>query len=369
MLLQNTNSEDCNDGIEVNHENELDPISNPKCVNFDSVLRYTDESLIYAMNWTVRPDHAMRLGVCQCVNTMTNKIKIVEYSEEHKKIVQRCDVKNGFPVSKLIFIPDKDLTYPDLFAVTDDFIKVYKIVDNKSILFECKMRNLRDNRFAGPFTACDWNPIDMNLLAASSIDYTCTIFDIHVVDTVMNDRVVWANRRMQFCAHDKEALDIGFKPDDKNILATCGADGSLRLFDSRDMQQCSVLYENPGKSALVHLQWNPSRPYCLSTFPEDSSDIYLLDVRMPIARLVRLQSSTEVSAFSWNPTDPNLFCTGDEEGNVLIWRDTGACLKANPLEPVFSYKSVDAVSQVRWSPANAKWIASTFNESLELLMV
>ena len=39
--------------------------------------------------------------------------------------------------------------------------------------------------------------------------------------------------RTQLIAHDKEVYDIAFSSGNKDVFATVGADGSLRMFDLR----------------------------------------------------------------------------------------------------------------------------------------
>ena len=69
-----------------------------------------------------------------------------------------------------------------------------------------------------------------NLIGTSSIDTTCTIWDIE-------KKILYT----QLIAHDKEVYDINFAKE-KDIFASVGADGSVRQFDLRDLKHSSVLY-------------------------------------------------------------------------------------------------------------------------------
>jgi WD repeat-containing protein 68 len=89
---------------------------------------------------------------------------------------------------------------------------------------------IQDNDFSAPLTSFDWNPELNNLIGTSSIDTTCTIWDIEKA-TVFT----------QLIAHDKEVYDIHFSKE-RNIFASVGADGSVRQFDIRDLQHSSVQY-------------------------------------------------------------------------------------------------------------------------------
>lgn len=102
---------------------------------------------------------------------------------------------------------------------------------------------VNQNEFSAPLTSFDWNYDSLNLIGTSSIDTTCTIWDIE-------KQAVYT----QLIAHDKEVYDISFSPD-KNLFASVGADGSCRQFDLRLMGGCMTIYELIGT-------WN-TRPCCM----------------------------------------------------------------------------------------------------------
>lgn len=81
-------------------------------------------------------------------------------------------------------------------------------------------------------TSFDWNPNRIEIICASSIDTTCTIWDINQGQSVK-----------QLIAHDKEVYDVSFSPD-PHIFATVGADGTGRQFDIRDLSKSDILYES-----------------------------------------------------------------------------------------------------------------------------
>ena len=86
-------------------------------------------------------------------------------------------------------------------------------------LFFCCLQN-KNSDYCAPLTSFDWNETDPKRLGTSSIDTTCTIWDIErgVVDT-------------QLIAHDKEVYDIAWGG--KGVFASVSADGSVRVFDLR----------------------------------------------------------------------------------------------------------------------------------------
>jgi WD repeat-containing protein 68 len=120
-------------------------------------------------------------------------------------------------------------------------------------------------------------------------------------------------------AHDKEVYAIAFCKD-PNLFASVGADGSVRMFDLRALQRSIIIYETPSFTPLLEypdftsllsfrylfvlfrLQWNKQDPNYLATISLDSSNIIILDQRLPsvpAAELVRHAGT--VNALAWAP--------------------------------------------------------------------
>ena len=88
------------------------------------------------------------------------------------------------------------------------------------------LNNNKNSEYCAPLTSFDWNESEPSLVGTSSIDTTCTIWDLSVPAV-----------KTQLIAHDKEVYDIAFARG-KDIFASVGADGSVRLFDC-------LLYTSP----------------------------------------------------------------------------------------------------------------------------
>lgn len=85
--------------------------------------------------------------------------------------------------------------------------------------------------------------------------------------------------KTQLIAHDKEVYDIAFVPNDTHVFATCGADGSVRLFDLRSLEHSTILYESQGLTPLLRTSWNKQDPNYLATLSMDSNKVMILDIR------------------------------------------------------------------------------------------
>lgn len=56
----------------------------------------------------------------------------------------------------------------------------------------------------------------------ASIDTTCTVWDLNTL-----------HPKTHLIAHDKEVFDVAFVAGSEHVFASCGADGSVRMFDLR----------------------------------------------------------------------------------------------------------------------------------------
>ena len=70
-------------------------------------------------------------------------------------------------------------------------------------------------------TSFDWNETDPSLCVTSSIDTTCTVWNVET-----------GQAKTQLIAHDKEVFDVAFAKG-TDVFASVGADGSVRMFDLR----------------------------------------------------------------------------------------------------------------------------------------
>jgi WD40 repeat protein len=151
------------------------------------------------------------------------------------------------------------------------------------------------------------------MIGTSSIDTTCTIWDI--------------TKRMpktQLIAHDKEVYDISFAAG-VHLFASVGADGSIRLFDLRSLEHSTIVYESaetsPGSVApLIRLAWNKQDPNYLATLTMDSSKVVIIDIRVPSMPAAVLEGHTHcVNSLSWAPHSSCHICTAADDSQALIW--------------------------------------------------
>ena len=221
------------------------------------------------------------------------------------------------------------------------------------------LANNKNSEFCAPLTSFDWNETNVNRIGTSSIDTTCTVWDIEreCVDT-------------QLIAHDKEVHDIAWGGPD--VFASASADGSVRVFDLRDKDHSTIIYENPETGVpLLRLGWNKQDPRYMATFGMESKTVAIIDIRfptLPVAELKRHASS--VNTLAWAPHSSCHICSAGDDAQALIW-DLSAInqLSEGGLDPVLAYEAGAEINQLQWSATQPDWIAIAFSQSLQILRV
>ncbi|GAA0172379.1 hypothetical protein LIER_26219 [Lithospermum erythrorhizon] len=244
----------------------------------------------------------------------------------------------------------------DLLASSGDFLRLHKVNDHQ-ISQLCVLNNSKSSEFCAPLTSFDWNEMDDKRIGTCSIDTTCTIWDIErcVVET-------------QLIAHDKEVYDIAWG--EIGVFASVSGDGSVRIFDLRDKEHSTIIYESAQPEAsLLRLAWNKQDLRYMATVLMDSNKVVILDIRSPTLPVAELERHGGcVNAVGWAPQSARHICSGGDDGQALIW-DLPTVAGPNGIDPMSVYNAGDAINQVQWSAALPDWIAISFSNKVQLLKV
>jgi len=268
-----------------------------------------------------------------------------------------------YPPTKLAFIPDRAGSRPDLLASSGDYLRIWRLSPD-GVAMEKLLNAAKTPEAAAPITSFDWNEIDVRRVGTASIDTTCTVWDVErgVVET-------------QLIAHDREVYDFAWGG--AGVFASVSADASVRVFDMRDKEHSTIIYEAPNPDTpLLRLAWNKHDPRYLATIALDSAKVFVLDIRfpsMPVAELARHQAP--VNAIAWAPHSAMHLCSVADDAHALIWDLAGLPMVAGQpplgaaIDPFLSYNAGAEVNQLQWSAAHPEWVAICFGNKTQVLRV
>lgn len=164
------------------------------------------------------------------------------------------------------------------------------------------------NNPPAPITSFDWNKMDPTRIVTASYDTTCTVWCLET-----------GTIKTQLIAHDKEVFDVAYSPVSTESFVSVGADGSLRLFDIRNLDHSTIIYESVEARPLLRVAWNPLDPNYLATFALDSRAVIVMDVRMPSVPAAELiEHQRPVVSIRWSPASSSHLATADEQ-SVRLW--------------------------------------------------
>ena len=227
----------------------------------------------------------------------------------------------------------------------------------------------KKSEYCAPLTSFDWNETDPSLIGTASIDTTCTIWDVTAQKV-----------RTQLIAHEREVFDLAFA-NGKDVFASVGADGSVRMFDLRRLDHSTIIYENPNGSPLLRLEWNKQDPSYLATFTEDSSMTFILDIRMPSTPVAELGGHLAcVNATAWAPHSYCHICTAGDDSQALIWDLSSSSSsrhgddpismsfmsETHNLNPILAYNADGEINNLQWSTTQWDWISIVYRDKLQI---
>jgi len=308
------------------------------------------------MNWSIRPDKKFRLAVGSFIEEYNNKVQVVQLDEEAGKFKVTGEFEHPYPTTKIMFIPDKSKSREDLLATTGDYLRLWKIADDGNIKMTSLLNNNKNSEFCAPLTSFDWNETDPSIVGTCSIDTTCTIWNVEA-----------QKAKTQLIAHDKEVYDIAFAPS-TDVFASVGADGSVRMFDLRNLEHSTIIYESPDCVPLLRLCWNKHDHNYLATFMMEQNQVIILDIRSPSVPVAELQGHQAcVNSIAWAPHSSAHMCTGGDDSQALIWDLTPM---PKPItEPILAYNAEAEINTLQWSSTRPEWVAIAFNKKLQILRV
>ncbi|QIW97230.1 hypothetical protein AMS68_002748 [Peltaster fructicola] len=385
----------------------------------------------YAFDWCKWPIHgggdgAGKMAIGSYLEDPHNFIQILDtkivpqevkssgqspYGLEYTKV---AEATCAYPVTRILWEPPSQAkTSTDLLATSGDHLRLWSLPPATSSVTNninstasvntrdptpqklqplALLSNSKTPEHTAPLTSLDWNRLSPKLIITSSIDTTCTIWDIPTLTA-----------KTQLIAHDKEVFDVRFCAGSVDVFVSCGADGSVRMFDLRSLEHSTIIYEPAEKSdkceCLVHalrnanflaaspsassptkltastmpaappllrLAASPHDAHLLATFASDSNLIRILDVRQPGTALLELRGHAgNLNSIEWSPHRRGLLASGADDSQVLIWdllnqqnqaslvagvNGTGNGAGLTEKGPYASWRCEYEVANVSWAP-------------------
>jgi WD repeat-containing protein 68 len=273
-------------------------------------------------------------------------------SINNNSIFLKSQIEMELPVSSILFSPHEQ--NKNLLMSTSDILRLYSFDgENLSLKYEFKKRI---KNYCGPISACDWSLANNSIVGVSSIDTTCSILDLNKLQA-----------RYMIIAHDKEVYDISLGQDEFTFMST-GADGSIRLFDSRSANTSSIIFETIDKSPLTRLKWNKYNPNFILTVILDKNEIYILDQRKLSSPYAILKVHTNVvNNAIWAPQSCSNLISVSDDKSALLWDIY--CDSDQPEEYIMKYNAESEIENIAWGDITQNWVGIIDGNQAEILRI
>ncbi|CAI5756894.1 unnamed protein product [Candida verbasci] len=309
-----------------------------------------------------------------------------------------CETNLDYPITNLQWDPSMiNYGHGERLAASSEVLRLYKINDQGNDNYNLQQTHILANNTASnsttsttnsssnllsedintypPVTSFDWNKLDSNILITSSVDTTCTVWDLHRSHP-RDEMTDTATVKTQLIAHDSEVFDVKFLHKSTNIFASVGNDGSMRVFDLRSLEHSTIIYEpTPPTSttssnqnlsttfnskALLTLSTSNIDQHHLATVGINSNQIIIIDMRMPGLPVAIIDGSLNgmnnaaINSIKYHPTS-NYLVSGGDDCQSLVW-DLTNLSKGNDKNqsgfvidtPVLAYEEDLEINNVCW---------------------
>ncbi|VDN03314.1 unnamed protein product [Thelazia callipaeda] len=159
--------------------------------------------------------------------------------------------------------------------------------------------------------ALSWSPLKMGRHASGDSRHKIHLW-------TMAEGGQWVVDQKPFQKHKDSIEDLCWSPTDESILASCSADGSIKLSAPSDACVCDV--ENAHESHVNVISWNKSEPLIVSGGDDTAINVWTtksMQYKEPVARFKHHKAP--ITSVEWSPHETTTMMASGEDDQVTIW--------------------------------------------------
>eukprot|EP01090_Pellita_catalonica_P023774 TRINITY_DN9974_c0_g1_i2.p1 TRINITY_DN9974_c0_g1~~TRINITY_DN9974_c0_g1_i2.p1 ORF type:complete len:491 (+),score=80.30 TRINITY_DN9974_c0_g1_i2:31-1473(+) len=211
--------------------------------------------------------------------------------------------------------------------------------------------------------ALDWSPTVEGRLLTGDCASSIYLWDYN--------KTHWDVGSTSFTAHTASVEDIQWSPKEANVFASCSADKTIKLWDTR-------MKSKPARSVLAHksdvnvISWNKQTDFLLVSGSDDGS-FTVWDLRnfKPGSHIAHMNwHKGPITSVEWNPTEAPMLVVSGEDNQITTWdmslekeaQDSNTKVDIDfevPDQLLFSHMGQTQIKEVHWHPQIPGAIVST----------
>jgi len=226
--------------------------------------------------------------------------------------------------------------------------------------------------------ALDWSRTVTGVLASGDCNK-----NIHVL--VPQQGGGWLISRVPDTSHTASVEDIKWSPNEKNWMASCSCDRTIKIWDVREKKTCKLTVGQAHFSDINVIDWNPNPTVPLLVSGGDDGMVKMWDLRrvknscgecQPIAEFKHHQGP--VTSVEWHRDDSTVFASSGEDHQVALWdlaieRDEEEGegggndeLKDLPPQLLFIHQGLKDVKEIHWHPGVPGLVMATSHTGFDV---
>jgi periodic tryptophan protein 1 len=146
-------------------------------------------------------------------------------------------------------------------------------------------------------------------------------------------------------SHEDAVLGLSWNREFRNVLASCSADTTVKVWDVAECKVSHTLTYHTNKVQAV--AWNPAEGQILLSGGFDQK-VCMADMRTPDGAPASWDIPADVEALAWDPHNPTSFAVSAENGEVLFYDARGGA-GSKPLMQLAAHSK--ATSALAFNPA------------------
>ncbi|XP_011862638.1 PREDICTED: glutamate-rich WD repeat-containing protein 1 [Vollenhovia emeryi] len=216
----------------------------------------------------------------------------------------------------------------------------------------------------------DWSRTEPGTLASGDCKGNIHIWRIDSSGTS------WYVDQRPYNSHALHSVeDLQWSPNEKNVLASCSVDKSIRIWDMRASAQnaCMLTVHDAHTADVNVISWNPTESQFMVSGGDDGL-LHVWDLRRfgadgasPLATFK--QHTAPVTTVEWHPTESTVFASGGADDQIAQWdlsveadeaeQPQDSVLAKLPPQLLFIHQGQSDIKELHWHPQCPGTIVST----------